>query len=115
MPSTIEFKPGDVVLVRFIFTNQIGAKRRPAVVMSIAAYHEARSDVIMMPITSRPTTDYGDCDVTDWEPAGLVSPSRLKAVLQTVEQTSIDRVLGHLSGSDLAQAQATVSQVIGLS
>jgi mRNA-degrading endonuclease toxin of MazEF toxin-antitoxin module len=28
------YKPGDVVLVRFVFADETGAKRRPAVIVS---------------------------------------------------------------------------------
>ena len=41
MPNTTGFEFGDVVLVVFPFTNQQGAKQRPAVVVSSAAYQQA--------------------------------------------------------------------------
>ena len=37
---------GDVVLVPFPFTDQSGSKKRPAVVVSSAAYNAARLDLI---------------------------------------------------------------------
>ena len=40
---------GDVVLVPFPFTNQTGSKRRPAVIVSSAAYHRGRPDVPTRP------------------------------------------------------------------
>ena len=43
---------GDVILVPFPFTDQSATKKRPAVVVSSAAYHRARIDLIVMPITS---------------------------------------------------------------
>jgi mRNA interferase MazF len=47
------FEFGDVVLVRFPFTDQIGSKQRPAVVISNRAYNIARPDVVIMSITSQ--------------------------------------------------------------
>ncbi|MCY4660955.1 MAG: type II toxin-antitoxin system PemK/MazF family toxin [Acidobacteria bacterium] len=44
---------GDVVLVRVPFTDQQGAKQRPAVVISRSAYSRARPDVIVMAVTGR--------------------------------------------------------------
>jgi mRNA interferase MazF len=44
---------GDVVLVPFPFTDQSARKQRPGVVVSGLAYHRARCDVLLMPITSR--------------------------------------------------------------
>lgn len=37
---------GDMVLVPFPFTDQSGVKKRPAVVISSAAYNEVRRDVV---------------------------------------------------------------------
>jgi mRNA interferase MazF len=47
------FEFGDVVLVRFPFTDQTAAKQRPAVVISSEAYHRARPDIVIMAITSQ--------------------------------------------------------------
>ena len=44
---------GDVVLVPFPFTDQPAAKQRPGVIVSSLAYHRARRDLILMPITSQ--------------------------------------------------------------
>ena len=52
MPTTTGYSFGDIVLVLFPFTDQSGQKQRPAVVVSSAAYHRARPDVILMAVTS---------------------------------------------------------------
>jgi mRNA interferase MazF len=52
-------KFGDVVLVPFPFTDQSGAKKRPAVVVSSAAYNVGRPDLILMAITSQIKTAPG--------------------------------------------------------
>jgi mRNA interferase MazF len=44
---------GTVVLVPFPFTDQSAAKQRPAVIVSSSAYHRARRDLVLMPITSQ--------------------------------------------------------------
>ena len=52
MPPTTGYKFGDVVLVPFPFTDQTGAKKRPAIIVSSGAYHQRRRDVIIMAVTS---------------------------------------------------------------
>jgi mRNA interferase MazF len=47
---------GDVVLVRFPFTNQAAFKQRPACIVSSRAYNAAKPDVIIMAITSQVRT-----------------------------------------------------------
>jgi dTDP-4-dehydrorhamnose reductase len=53
MPPTTGYSFGDIVLVPFPFTDQSAAKRRPAVVVSSAAYHRGRRDLIIMAVTSQ--------------------------------------------------------------
>lgn len=67
MPSTTSYSFGDIVLVPFPFTDQSTTKRRPAVVVSSAAYHRDRADLIIMAVTSqaRPAGAIGDVPVKD--------------------------------------------------
>ena len=61
-PTMTAYSFGDVLLVPFHFTDQTGNNKRPAVVVSSAAYHRERTDLILMAVTSqiRPPTDSGD-------------------------------------------------------
>src|SRR5947209_1409565 len=102
MPPTTVYNFGDVVLVPFPFTDQSGAKKRPAVVVSSAAYNGARRDLVLMAVTSqvRATTSVGEVFVTEWKRAGLLKPSVIKPVLTTVEKGLILRTLGQLEAAD---------------
>ena len=57
MRSTTTYEFGDVVLVPFPFTDQTTSKQRPAVVVSSAAYHRERRDLILLAITSEILSD----------------------------------------------------------
>ena len=74
---------GDVVLVPFPFTDQSGAKKRPAVIVSGSAYNASRRDLVIMAITNQVRQPFGFAEalVTDWQFAGLIKPSVLKPVL----------------------------------
>ncbi len=52
MPSMTDCRRGDVVLGRFVFSDDSGAKLRPAVVVSSTGYHRSRREVIVAAITS---------------------------------------------------------------
>lgn len=75
---------GDVVLVPFPFTDQSGAKKRPAVIISSNGYNTGRRDLLIMAITSQVRTPlgFGEGLVADWQAAGLIKPSVLKPVVR---------------------------------
>ncbi|MGM0578165.1 MAG: type II toxin-antitoxin system PemK/MazF family toxin [Myxococcota bacterium] len=74
----MSFEFGDVVLVRFPFTNQRDAKKRPAVVVSSSRYQDSRPDVVILALTSRVPTapDFGVHVLSGWRQAGSSSPPR---------------------------------------
>lgn len=106
---------GDVVLVPFPFTDQSGAKRRPAVIVSSSGYNTSRRDLAIMAITSQVHTPlgFGEALVADWQAAGLIKSSVLKPVVTTIEQGLVVRTIGALSAADLRTLRETIVQVIG--
>jgi len=57
--SISRFGFGDLVLVPFPFTDQSGAKKRPAVIVSSHSYNASRRDIVIMAITSQVRTPLG--------------------------------------------------------
>jgi mRNA interferase MazF len=114
MPPTISYNFGDVVLVPFPFTDQTAAKRRPAVVISSAAYHRDRSDLIIMAITSqiRSSDRFGEVKIKTWEKAGLLKASVIKPVITTIENSLVLKRLGTLADEDREALHIVVSQII---
>ncbi len=106
---------GDIVLVPFPFTDQSGAKRRPAVVISAVQPDGARPDVILMPITSQLREHAGARDVVvrNWKAAGLLKPSAVKPVIATVEHALILRRLGSLQIDDRESLRGILTNLIG--
>ena len=101
---------GDVILVPFPFTDQTGTKKRPAVIVSNAAYNQERRDVMIMAITSRlhPAAAH-EALVQDWQAAGLLKSSVMKPVIATIEQSLIVKRLGTFSARD----QVSLRRIIG--
>lgn len=106
---------GDVVLVPFPFTDQSGAKKRPAVIVSSSGYNDSRRDLVIMAITSQVRTPlgFGEAMLADWQAAGLIKSSVLKPVFTTIEQGLVVRTMGKLSASDLHTLREAIAQVIG--
>ena len=112
MPSMTTYSQGDVVLVPFPFTDQSGAKQRPAVVLSGEAYNRDHLDLILAPITSQLLHVPDEVRLTDWSAAGLVKPSLVKPVLSSFDSRLVRRRLGVLSASDLAQVRALFARIL---
>jgi len=111
----MEHSFGDVVLVPFPFTDQSGAKKRPAVIVSSSGYNVHRRDLVIMAITSQVRTPlgFGEALVADWQAAGLIKPSAIKPVITTIAQALVIRRLGQLSTEDLRTLREAIAQVIG--
>jgi mRNA interferase MazF len=104
---------GDVVLVPFPFTDQTGMKKRPAVVVSSAAYNVSRLDLILMAITSqlRTTPGFAEVAIAEWQKAGLLKASVIKPVVTTVERRLLLRQLGQLEQADRAKLQQSLRAI----
>jgi mRNA interferase MazF len=115
MPSTTGYSFGDIILVPFPFTDQTGTKKRPAVVVSSAAYHRERVDLIIMAVTShvRPQLGFGEVALASWKRSGLLKPSVAKPVLTTIERRLVLRRLGRLGDVDRASLAATLRDILG--
>jgi mRNA interferase MazF len=105
---------GPIILVPFPFTDQSAAKQRPAAIVSSAACHRTRHDLILMPITSQlRLSGFGDLLVQDWQAAGLLMPSAIKPVLATLDQGLVIKSLGSLSPLDQAALKTLIPQLVG--
>ena len=110
-----EYSRGDVVLVNFVFSEETGIKRRPAVIVSSDAYHQGRQEVIIAAITSR--TDrvlVGDHLIGDWQGAGLLFPSVATGIIRTIKQSMIGRRLGAMSRQDMQEIERKLRSALGL-
>lgn len=115
MLSMTGYNFGDVILVPFPFTDQSGTKKRPAVIVSSAAYNTTRLDLILMAITSRvkPSKTMGEVLVVEWQKAGLLKASVIKPVLTTIEKRLVIHRLGQLEQIDRVALQRELNVILG--
>lgn len=95
MPSYLR---GNVVLVRFPFSDLSGSKVRPAIVVNTPHISQ---DIFAIPLTSK--TDSlleGEFVLSEWKGAGLNVASAVKRGLYTLHQELIVRSVGIISKSD---------------
>jgi mRNA interferase MazF len=115
MPNTTSFEFGDVVLVPFPFTNQSTSKKRPAVVVSSAAYVRSRPDLIVLAITSQSHVSggIGEAAIRNWRAAGLLKPSVFKPLLATIDRQLVLRTLGKLEAEDRTVLGQCLDAILG--
>lgn len=115
MPRTTTSDRGAIVLVRFVFADEKGAKRRPALILSTDEYHAGRREVLVAAITSNvERLLVGDYQIAQWREAGLLSPSVVTGIIRTIKRDMIEEILGMLRAPDLVAVERNVRASLGL-
>ena len=110
-----EYERGDVVLVNFVFSDEIGARRRPAVIVSSDAYHHGRQEAIIAAITSQTERVLiGDHLIKDWQGAGLLFPSVATGIIRTIKQGMIAQKLGAIPQLDMQAIDSKLRVALAL-
>mgnify|MGYP001076260454 CR=1 FL=1 len=110
-----EYNRGDVVLVSFVFPDETGVRRRPAVIVSSEAYHRGRQEAIIAAITSRiDRVLVGDHPIGSWREAGLLFPSVATGIIRTTKQGMIARKLGVMPQGDMQEIDEKLRSILGL-
>ena len=105
------YRPGDVVLIRFPFTDLSSSKKRPALVVSPPALAARHGDVVVLALTSQPQRD-SRLRLSEWASAGLPKPTWFKPVLGTLSAKLVLRRLGRLNPADEPLARHALRQII---
>jgi len=107
----IRYNPGDVVLVRFPFTDLAAVKKRPALVLSPPEFSDRYDDIVVLAMTSQPQPD-DQLRVHEWRQAGLPKPTWFKPLIATVACGIIDRRIGTLQHQDQPRAVDVIRLLI---
>ncbi len=111
----IVYNQGDVILVKFVFSEGTGYKKRPALVLSADNYHHNRQEVVIAAITSNiQRILVGDTKISHWQKANLLAPSLVAGIVQTIKGEMIERRLGILSKEDFQRVQKNLKVLLGL-
>lgn len=104
---------GDIVLVRYPFTDLTTSKKRPAIVLSPSEYTSRFGDVVLMPLTSRREED-SSLALASWAEAGLPKPTWIKPLIGTLSVGLIDRKLGVIRHEDEAAVRSALAKLFAL-
>ena len=99
----------DVVRVPFPFTDRAASKKRPALVLSTAAFNAASGHTVMAMITKCDNSVWPqDYEIQQWTQAGLKLESWVRLKIFTLENTLIIDTLGILQPVDIAGLKAVI-------
>ena len=104
------FNPGDVLLIRFPFTDLSSSKKRPAVAISTADFALKYGDMVVLALTSRPQEDAFRLE--DWREAGLLKPTWVKPLIGTISLSLAEASLGTLSSRDKQRVISMLDAIV---
>ncbi len=111
----VAFEPFDIVIVPFPFTDRLASKRRPALVLSGAAFNSATRHCVLAMITSAEQSHWpGDCAIADLSATGLTAPCLVRPKLFTLDQRLIQRVSGKLTSTDCKRLRTAWKGLLAL-
>lgn len=111
------YKPGDVILIPFPFTDLSTHKKRPCLVISSVEFNNAHLDLIAVAITSQIHEN-----LSAWEyklslkeqlASGLLKPSLVKlGKIVTLDKRLVRKNLGRLPGLSTKRVLTRIKKII---
>ena len=99
---------GDIVLLRFPFTDGNTFKRRPALIVNDCK----DGDIIVCRITSRLYNSRYDIYIDNWEKSGLKLPSIIRVhKIATLEKNMVELIMGKIDESLKADIRNIISNL----
>jgi len=115
--SSLNFEQGDLVVANFLFSEQIGSKRRPALVVSNSKFNKKSDDLILLKITSKGNKTQYDVPITpkDLEIGVLKSESNIMVDSPvTTYKKLIESKIGKISNQKLKEVKEKIKELYEL-
>lgn len=104
---------GDVAVVPFPFVEVAAEKRRPALILSHAAFNEPHGHSVFAMITTAADSKWpSDIAIEEYQTAGLNRPCVIRWKLFTLPNTFILKRAGRLAASDRDKLTATARAIL---
>ncbi len=115
--NSLSFEQGDLVVADLMFSEQIGVKRRPALVVSNSKFNRESDDLILFKITSRGSKTKYDVLLTskDLEKGQLKSESQIMVDNPvTAYKKLIESKIGKISAQKLKEVKQKIKELYKL-
>ena len=110
------YKPFEVVVVPFPFTDRKADKRRPALILSDdTKFNKPSGHAVLAMITSQKNPDWPlDTTITGTHRTGLTAPSKVRMKLFTLDSRLIVKKIGTLTDSDKKAVGKALQRLLGI-
>ena len=110
------YKPFEVVVVPFPFTDRKADKRRPALILSDdIKFNKPSGHAVLAMITSQKNPDWPlDTTITSISQTGLTAPSKVRMKLFTLDSRLIVKKIGKLSNRDKKAVGKALQSLLGI-
>ena len=107
----MHYNTGDVVLLKFPYSDTTNIKKRPALVI----LDTEDEDIIVVRITTQVYDTKYDIKINEWEKAGLLAPSVIRLhKIATINKDLVERRLGSLVHIDLDNVRIVFNNILVL-
>ena len=109
------YKPFEVVVVPFPFTDRKADKRRPALILSDdIKFNKPSGHAVLAMITSQKNPDWPlDTTITSIRRTGLTAPSKVRMKLFTLDSRLIVKKIGTLTNRDKKAVGKALQRLLG--
>ena len=108
------YKPFDVVVVPFPFTDRQAERRRPALVISSPDFNATHDQSVLAMITSAGGEWPSDVAIQGWREAGLSVPCKVRLKLFTLDDALILRKAGALPERDAEAVKRSLARFLAM-
>jgi mRNA interferase MazF len=115
--NSSNFEQGEIVVAQILFSEQIGLKTRPALVISNTKYNKNSEDIILLKITSQSKKTKYDIDLNnkDLEDGKLTKTSMIMTDNPvTTYKGMISTKIGKISNKKLKEVKEKLSELYEL-
>jgi len=115
--NSSSFEQGNIIVANILYSQQVGFKRRPVLVISNSKYNQQSEDLIVLSVSSTPAKAKYDVKLTnkDLDEGELRVESKILTDFPTtIEKNLISQKLGKISNQKLKEVKQKMRQLYGL-
>ncbi len=115
--NSLNFEQGDLVVADLLFSEQVGIKRRPALVISNSKYNQSSDDVVLLKITSQAKRTHFDVFLSNDDLLeGKLNASSMIMTdnLVTTYKKMVSSKIGKISGQKLKEVKQKLREIFEL-